>query len=128
MAKRRSLSRTAIAAVFIAGATAHAGDIHRCMDGDRVLYTDRPCGAGARTVVLADLTPVATAPASDAVEPVPVTLGMSLRSVHEALGRPYETIARLEGRTLVEDWIYRAPDATMRIVFRQGRVTGVTMR
>ena len=109
---------------------ATAGDIHRSNDGDRVLYTDRPCAAGTQVVAVAGLTPVAAQPpvTLTSTQEIPVTLGMSLEDVHARLGRPYATIARLADRALVEDWIYRVPGATTRIVFEQGRVTGVTLR
>ena len=41
---------------------------------------------------------------------IPVALGMSPRMVYDAMGRPLETIATLEGRSLVEYWVYRVSE------------------
>ena len=59
----------------------------------------------------------------------PVALGMSPRMVYEAMGRPLETIATLEGRTLVEYWVYRGGESTTtRVAFQEGRVTRIHTR
>jgi hypothetical protein len=106
-----------------------AADIHRCDDGRGVTYTDRGCAVDARGVVFN----VASVNARDlhaAVDrELPVTLGMSPRGVFDALGRPVETIARLQGRQLVEYWLYRgAAGGVTRVAFQEGRVTSIQAR
>lgn len=59
---------------------------------------------------------------------LPVALGMSPRMVYDAMGRPLETSATLEGRTLVEYWVYRSGDGTTPGAFQDGRVTRIHTR
>ncbi len=110
---------------------ANAGsEIHRCLDGGRVTYTDRGCTDHGEVVA------VAMAPASTGARDergvygraMPVALGMSPRMVYDAMGRPLETIATLEGRTLVEYWVYRGVGNTTRVAFQEGRVTRIDTR
>ena len=110
---------------------ATAAEIHRCLDGGHVTYTDRGCSHRGEVFLVAAMTPV-SATARDQVgasgRTTPVELGMSPRMVYEAMGRPLETIATLEGRTLVEYWSYRSAEGTTRVAFQEGRVTRIQGR
>lgn len=107
-------------------------EIHRCTDGGRVTYTDRGCSEQGEVVAIASLTPVSTSTSARDVtaygRSTPVSLGMSPRMVYDAMGRPLETIAALEGRLLVEYWVYRHADSTTRVAFQDGRVTRIHTR
>lgn len=116
---------------MLVAAHANAGnEIHRCTDGGSVTYTDRGCGAQSDAAVLTVASLGSARDAQAVVDrEVPVTLGMSPRSVFETLGRPVETIATLHGRQLVEYWLYRRAAAGItRIAFQEGRVTGIHAR
>ncbi len=118
------------AAVLLGGTTANAGgEIHRCTDGSGVTYTDRGCGDNAQALVFS-VAMTGTRDLQPAVDrELPVTLGMSPRMVFDALGRPVETIATLQGRQLVEYWLYRgAAGGVSRVAFQHGRVTSVSAR
>jgi len=111
------------------GTTAQAlGEIHRCNDSGAVTYTDRGCNATAQATVFT----VASAGPRDRPtvdRELPVTLGMSPRMVFDALGRPRETIAALQGRELVEYWLYRgAAGGVARVAFHEGRVSSIHAR
>src|SRR5688500_1038221 len=118
------------AALLLVATTANAaGEIHRCSDSSGVTYTDRGCGDHAQALVfaVAHAGPRDVQPAVD--RELPITLGMSPRSVFDALGRPVETIATLQGRQLVEYWLYRgAAGGVTRVAFREGRVSSVHAR
>jgi len=129
------LGSIASALAMVVGATlplaSTAADIHRCLDGRHVTYTDRGCSQQGEVFVVAAMTPVsATAREQDGGygRTVPVALGMSPRMVFEAMGRPIDTIATLEGRTLVEYWSYRRVEGTTRVAFQEGRVTRIQAR
>ena len=114
-------------------AVALAGkDIYRCDVGGRITYTDHGCtGQGEAAVVVAMLPASAgtsTAFQSERLDALPVVPGMSPRAVFETLGRPVETIATLQGRTLIEYWLYRRTSGVGRVAFQDGRVTWVDMR
>ena len=66
--------------------------------------------------------------ARDRPDSLPIAPGMSPRAVFETLGRPVETIATLQGRTLVEYWLYRGASGVSRVAFQEGRVTRVDSR
>lgn len=126
---------TAVALALVVCATLPfpviAGEIRRCLDGGHVTYTDRGCSQQGEVFVVAAMTPV-SATARDQPGPfgrtTPVALGMSPRMVYEAMGRPIDTIATLEGRTLVEYWSYRSVEGTTRVAFQEGRVTRIQGR
>ena len=129
------LARAALGSIVVVLAlAADAGsEIHRCTDGGRVTYTDRGCSEQGEVVAIASLTPVSTSTsARDDVaaygRSTPVSLGMSPRMVYDAMGRPVQTIAALEGRLLVEYWVYRHADSTTRVAFQDGRVTRIHTR
>jgi hypothetical protein len=117
-------------AVSLVATTANAGgEIHRCTDSTGVTYTDRGCGDNAKAMVFAVALagPRDLQPAVD--RELPVTLGMSPRMVFDALGRPVETIATLQGRQLVEYWLYRGgAGGVTRVAFQHGRVSSVDAR
>lgn len=115
-----------IVALLAAGIASAGSEIFRCVEGGRVTYADRECGA-ASTLVIATASGLVSNP-TDAVGAVPVELGMSPRMVHQVMGRPRETVATLEGRSLVEYWIWRQAGGTTRVAFREGRVTRVDVR
>ena len=126
--KRACAVIAAAACLQFTAASIAGNEIHRCNDGEGVTYTDRACGAQAQSFVLT------VASAGPGLQPavdreLPVTLGMSPRSVFEALGRPVETIATLQGRRLVEYWLYRsAAGGVARVAFQEGRVSSVQAR
>jgi hypothetical protein len=104
-------------------------EIHRCIDGGRVTYTDQGCAN--RGGVMIALAPSWTTARNDGRvhgRATSILLGMSPRTVYEVMGRPRETIATLEGRTLVEYWLYRGIDGTTRIAFQDGRVARIDVR
>jgi hypothetical protein len=106
-------------------------EIHRCIDGGRVTYTDRGCSNQGEVLALASVTSVSANPRDETVaygRATPVALGMSPRMVYDAMGRPLETIATLEGKTLVEYWVYRSIDGITRVAFQEGRVTRIHTR
>jgi hypothetical protein len=108
-----------------------AGEIHRCLDGGRVTYTDRGCMDQGEVVAIASVASVSATGRGEAAShgrATPVSLGMSPRMVFDAMGRPLETIATLEGRMLVEYWVYRSIDGATRIAFQDGRVTRIHTR
>ena len=112
-------------------AASAGGEIHRCIDGGRVTYTDRGGCEQGEVVAIASMTPVSTSGREDIAvygRATPVSLGMSPRMVYDAMGRPLETIATLEGRLLVEYWVYRNADSTTRVAFQEGRVTRIHTR
>lgn len=118
-------------ALGAAAAFAHAGnEIYRCMDGPRITYTDRSCGEQGSIVAVGPLATLSSAVHGDASAGYPanspLALGMSPRSVHQAMGRPIDTVATLEGRTLVEYWRYRGSGGTIRVAFEDGRVTRIS--
>jgi uncharacterized protein DUF4124 len=116
---------------FLSMAANGGSEIHRCVDGGRVTYTDRGCTSGEVVAVIAMAPAAANSNglADDTYgRAVPVSLGMSPRMVFEAMGRPLETIATLEGGTLVEYWVYRSIESTTRIAFQEGRVTRIHTR
>ena len=132
LARAALVSIVAVLAAFPLAADARS-EIHRCTDGGRVTYTDRGCSEQGDVVAIASLTPVSTSTsARDDLaaygRSTPVSLGMSPRMVYEAMGRPVETIAALEGRLLVEYWVYRHADSTTRVAFQDGRVTRIHTR
>lgn len=111
-----------IVAFLAAGAASAGTEIFRCEEDGRVIYADRQCGAASVLVV-------ATASGIVSSHGVPVELGMSPRMVHQVMGRPRETVATLEGRSLVEYWTWRhGGGGTTRVAFREGRVTRVDAR
>ena len=120
-----------VAPLLIAAGAVPAGDIHRCIDSGRVIYTDRACAGQGEVLAVAGMVPVTTL-SREAVDSYvassPVTLGMSPRMVQDAMGRPYETVATLEGRTLVEYWVYRHQGEVTRVAFQHGRVTRISAR
>ena len=119
----------AILCISVAGAAWAGSEIHRCSSTDGVTYTDRGCDGNAQAslVTVASVSSRDVAPAVD--RELPVTLGMSPRMVFDALGRPIETIATLQGRRLVEYWLYRAAaGGVTRVAFQEGRVTSVQAR
>jgi hypothetical protein len=106
-------------------------EIHRCIDGGRVTYTDRGCSSQGEVLAIASVTSYSANPRDEAFaygRATPVALGMSPRMVYDAMGRPLETIATLEGRTLVEYWVYRGIDGITRVAFQEGRVTRIHTR
>jgi hypothetical protein len=105
-------------------------EIHRCIDRGRVTYTDQECAHRGEIVVIA-MAPGSTTARKDGSingRATSVLLGMSPRIVYEVMGRPRETIATLEGRMLVEYWIYRGVESTTRIAFQEGRVVRIDAR
>lgn len=125
---------------FVCTGLAQAGpDVFRCIEAGHVTYSDRDCGGERSVVALVrpDLITPSSATAASMAGPrfaedrvvdeslSPVALGMSPRRVLLAMGRPIETRATLQGRTLVEYWFYRGADGRTRIAFQEGRVTGV---
>ena len=117
--------------LIAAGAVSAGGDIHRCIESGRVVYTDRACAGQGEVLAVAGMVPV-TNLSRDTVDSyvpsLPVTLGMSPRMVQDAMGRPYETVAMLEGRALVEYWVYRHHGEVTRVAFQHGRVTRISAR
>jgi len=116
---------------MLASMAANAGsEIHRCSGTEGVTYTDRGCDRNAQASSLVHVAALGSAsdlrPAVD--REWPVTLGMSPRMVFDALGRPAETIATLQGRTLVEYWLYRSASGVTRVAFQEGRVSRVDAR
>jgi hypothetical protein len=107
-------------------------EIHRCVEAGRVTYTDRGCDGGRGEVVAmasaAALSWTARDPLPGDGRATSILLGMSPRMVYETLGRPRETIATLQGRTLVEYWLYRGAAGTTRVAFQEGRVTRIEAR
>lgn len=124
----RACARVVAAGCVALSLGAHAGEIHRCVEANGVTYTDRGCGDSSQAVVMvAAAGPGGLRPAAE--RDTGVTLGMSPRMVFDALGRPVETIATLQGRQLVEYWRYRsAPGGVTRVAFHEGRVTSVVAR
>ena len=123
--------RTLCAATLaiIAGAASAGSEIHRCSESGHVTYTDRGCGSSEGAVFTLASTAPAPRDANTSVDrEIPVTLGMSPRTVFETVGRPVETIATLRGRQLVEYWLYRNAGGITRVAFQEGRVTGVHAR
>ena len=116
-----------VAAVLAAGSAGAGGEIYRCVDNGRVIYADRACG-GVEALVVTSAAGIVGVSSDGPASAVPVELGMSPRLVHQAMGRPRETIATLEGRSLVEYWIWRNAGSTTRVAFREGRVTRVDVR
>ena len=117
----------AVAALLTIGSAGAGNEIFRCVEAGRVTYADRECG-GASTQIVASAAGYASTPSDLSTGVGPVELGMSPRMVHQAMGRPRETIATLEGRSLVEYWIWRHAGSTTRVAFREGRVTRVDVR
>jgi hypothetical protein len=101
------------------------GEIFRCIDSGHVTYSDRECGPAS--VVLAQSGDFAGVNVSRGGASA-VEIGMSPRMVQQAMGRPRETVATLEGHSLVEYWIWRDATATTRVAFREGRVSRVDVR
>jgi len=128
----RAVSGSIVVGCALLSLGANAGsEIHRCVDGGRVTYTDRGCTEQGEVVAIAAVTPASASPRDDAGaygRATPVMLGMSPRMVYDAMGRPLETIATLEGRALVEYWVYRGVDGTIRVAFQDGRVTSIHTR
>jgi len=127
--KRACAVTMAVACMHFSAASIAGNEIHRCSDSEGVTYTDRGCGAQAQTVLftVASASPSGLQPA--VYRELPVTLGMSPRSVFDALGRPVETIATLQGRRLIEYWLYRsAAGGVTRVAFQEGRVSSVQAR
>ena len=115
-----------IAGVVMAGAAAAGSEIFRCVESGHVTYTDRQCGRGGVIVARAGAAMVSTV--DHGTLATPVELGMSPRMVQQAMGRPRETVAALEGSSLVEYWIWRHAGGTTRVAFREGRVSDVLVR
>ena len=127
--ERAAFLAAAILCISVAGPARAGSEIHRCSSTEGVTYTDRGCehNAQASLVTVASVSARAFAPAVD--RELPVTLGMSPRMVFDALGRPLETIATLQGRRLVEYWLYRgAAGGVTRVAFQEGRVSSVQAR
>jgi hypothetical protein len=119
-----------VGTIGIYGATSAqaVGEIHRCTYSGAVTYTDRGCDASAQSMVF---TVASSGPRdfSTVDRELPVTLGMSPRKVFDTLGRPRETIAALQGRELVEYWLYRgAAGGVTRVAFHEGRVSSIHAR
>ncbi len=118
---------------LVSFAASAGSQIHRCSDGERITYTDQGCSAADEGVRVVASTQMST-PDRVLAEPVlsshatSAALGMSPRKVYETLGRPLQTIATLEGKTLVEYWVYRGNDGTTRVAFQEGRVTRIHAR
>ena len=124
---------TLLAAACLLPAVALAGkDIYRCDVGGRISYTDHGCTGQGEAAVVVAMLPASTGTATvqnDRPDALPVVPGMSPRAVFETLGRPVETIATLQGRTLVEYWLYRRTTSGVgRVAFQDGRVTWVDTR
>jgi hypothetical protein len=121
-----------VGCAFLSLAASAGSEIHRCVDEGRVTYTDRGCtdqGEVVAVVAMASVAANGSGPTDGAYgRALPVTLGMSPRMVYDAMGRPLETIATLEGRVLVEYWMYRGVDGTTRVAFQDGRVTRIHTR
>jgi len=120
-----------VAACLLLPGAARAGkDIYRCDVGGRITYTDHGCADQGESTVVAMLPASASTPdfARDRTDSLPIAPGMSPRAVFETLGRPVETIATLQGRTLVEYWLYRRASGVSRVAFQEGRVTRVDSR
>lgn len=127
--KRASVLLVATACLHVATIAQAGSEIHRCSDGEGVTYTDRGCGNQAQALLftVASAGPRDLQPAVD--RELPVTLGMSPRMVLVALGRPQETIATLQGRQLVEYWLYRGvAGGVTRVAFHEGRVSSIHAR
>jgi hypothetical protein len=127
LAKSTAIALLVAAASLFAGSAGAGGEIFRCVEHGRVTYADRECGANS--VVLSQSGDYAITNVSFGYGGAsPVELGMSPRMVQQALGRPRETIATLEGSSLVEYWIWRGANTTTRVAFREGRVSRVDVR
>lgn len=130
----RALFALAVLFFACAGLTQPAAgndEIYRCVEGDRVIYTDRGCATPGRLIEMGGARLVAATTREAALVQAsasPVAVGMSPRLVFNALGRPVETVATLEGRQLVEYWVYRNIDGGMRVAFEEGRVTRIQSR
>ena len=121
-----------VGCAFLSFAASAGSEIHRCVNEGRVTYSDRGCTDQDEVVAVVAMATVAAnggGPTDGAYgRTLPVTLGMSPRMVFDAMGRPLETIATLEGRALVEYWVYRGLDGTTRVAFQEGRVTRIQTR
>ena len=116
-----------VAGLLVAGGAPAGSEIFRCVESGRVTYADRQCGESSVVVARSGYAMVS---AVDRVSPpaTPVELGMSPRMVQQAMGRPRETVATLQGNSLVEYWIWRHAGNTTRVAFREGRVSDVVVR
>ena len=128
--RRVSVSLLVAACLLLPGAVLAGKDIYRCDVGGRITYTDHGCANQGEATVVAMLPASASMPdfARDRTDSRPIAPGMSPRAVFEALGRPVETIATLQGRTLVEYWLYRGTSGISRVAFQEGRVTQRSIR
>jgi hypothetical protein len=126
-----------VAACLLPGAALAGKNIYRCDVGGRISYSDQGCTGESEAVVVAMLpastdTPNVHTPTSsvqgDRTNGLPIVPGMSPRAVLETLGRPVETIATLQGRMLIEYWLYRGTSGIGRVAFQDGRVTRVDTR
>lgn len=130
--KRRAVA-SALAVIIgaVLPLAANTAEIHRCVDGGRVTYTDRGCSQQGEVIAVAGMMTVSTTSRDDVNaygRATPVVLGMSPRMVYETMGRPMETIATLEGRNLIEYWTYRGIEGITRVAFQDGRVTRIQPR
>ncbi|HVF63969.1 MAG TPA: DUF4124 domain-containing protein [Casimicrobiaceae bacterium] len=118
---------TFVAAASLAVPQAFASNtIYRCNEAGATVYSDRPCSAQSQAVALSSVSAVSFTQRSESdFGALPVALGMSPKAVFQAMGRPRETVAMLQGRQLVEYWLYRGAHGATRIAFEQGRVTAV---
>ena len=116
-----------IAGLLVAGAAPAGSEIFRCVESGRVTYADRQCGVSSVVVARSGYAMVSPVDHAGSLA-TPVELGMSPRSVQQAMGRPRETVATLQGSALVEYWIWRHAGSTTRVAFREGRVSDVVVR
>lgn len=106
-------------------ATAH-GQVYRCNDGGRTVYSDKPCGDAAASVSV-PVMPRAAEPSPDAglqLEALRkrLAVGMTPQQVELAWGKP-ATIRKTtgsQGRT--EEWVYGGGESTSTVRFFAGRV------
>jgi hypothetical protein len=128
----RAVSSLVVVGCAVLSLSATAGsEIHRCIDGSRVTYTDRGCTDQGEVLAITSIAPLSANTREEVGgygRAMPIALGMSPRMVYDTLGRPFETVATLEGQTLVEYWMYRGADGTTRIAFQEGRVTRIHTR
>jgi Domain of unknown function (DUF4124) len=111
--------------------TSHAaGQVYRCTEGGKTVYSDRPCPGGATVSIPAPSQSADPASGNPQYESNMgrIVVGQTARQVELAWGRPKAKNVDTGSSGRTEQWVYERPTGTAYVYFREGVVSSFSER
>lgn len=96
----------AISMLMILTAATVNAEVYRCKDGDKTVYTDKPCATGTKIDIRKDNIDEAAAATELAILRRQIHVGMTMDQVKRAWGPPSSINRTLTSRSIREQWVY----------------------